>query len=47
MELKYFKVVFSGLQWVSAVVTAPVPFRTGIEVNFCFDSDFLISVLTS
>ena len=45
-KLKYFKVVFPGLHSVSAVVTAPVPFRTEIDgyVNFCSVSS--ISVLT-
>ena len=45
-KLKYFKVVFTGLHSVSAVVTAPVPFRTEIDgyVNFCSVSS--ISVLT-
>ena len=36
-KLKYFKVVFPRLHSVSAVVTAPVPFRTEVDsyVNFC------------
>ena len=45
-KLKYFKVVFPELHLLSAVVTAPVPFRTEVDgyVNFC--SVGSISVLT-